>query len=85
MEPRDLDPASLRAFVRRDWNATADLDLLARASQPIEQKLRIAEALYEAARATVPGWPSEADRLADLEHHIAVRRLLERAAHVRPR
>ncbi len=85
MEPRDLDPASLRAFVRRDWNATADLDLLARAAQPTEVKLRIAEALYDAARATVAGWPSTADRRADLEHHIAVRRLLDRARHVRPR
>lgn len=83
--PRPLDPASLRAFVQRDWNPTRDLDLLARAAQPLETKLRLAEELYAAARATVPGWPSEADRRADLEHHVALRRLLDRAAGVGPR
>lgn len=85
MIPRDLDPAQLRAYVQRDWRRLDDLDCVARANQPLETKMRIGVELYEAARATLPGWPTVADRAADLAHHIAVRSILRRVAHVRPR
>ena len=83
MDP--LDPAGLRAFVRRDWGATAALDLRRRAEQPVALKVDLAIELYEAARATLPGWPSDEDRRADLAHHAHVRGILRRAASVRPR
>ena len=73
-----LDPAQLRAYVERDWRTVGRLDLIARASQPIEVKMRLAMDLYEAARATVPGWPRDEDRAADLAHHVAVRTTLRR-------
>jgi hypothetical protein len=77
-----LDPDDLRAWARRDWGAPERLSRHARARATIEEKVRIAAELYEAARATRPGWPDDATRLEDLEHHLRVRALLDRAAHV---
>lgn len=77
-----LDPAHLREYARRDWGAPERLARRARAAQPVEEKVRIAVELYEAARAAVPGWPDEATRRADLESHLRVRALLDKAPHV---
>ena len=77
-----LDPDALRAYAARDWDAPARLARQARAALPIARKVEIAIALYEAARATRPGWPDEATRRADLEDHLRVRALLDRASHV---
>nr|MBA2319878.1 hypothetical protein [Deltaproteobacteria bacterium] len=77
-----LDPADLRAYAARDWGAPERLARAHRARQPVEQKVAIAVALYEAARATLPGWPDEATRRADLAAHVRLRALLDRAAHV---
>jgi len=77
-----LDTRGLLEFVSRDWEAPARLSRAARASRSIPEKVALAIALYEAARATKPGWPDEATRRADLEAHLRVKRLLARAAHV---
>ncbi len=77
-----LEPSDLRAYAQRDWSAPERLACAARAQQPVAEKVRIAIELYEAARASLPGWPDEATRRADLESHRAVRALLDRAAHV---
>jgi hypothetical protein len=77
-----LSPADLRAYARRDWSLPERLARRERAARPIAEKVRLAIALYEAARATVPGWPSEATRRADFDAHLRLKRLLERAAHV---
>ncbi len=77
-----LDPAALRAYALRDWGAPERLARRLRAQQPIERKVRLAIELYEAARATRPGWPDEATRRADLESHMRVRALLDKATHV---
>ena len=53
-----------------------------RARLPVEQKVRLAIDLYEAARSTRPEWPTEAIRRDDLATHERVRALLDRAAHV---
>ena len=49
---------------------------------PVQQKIRLAIDLYEAARSTRPDWPNDAVRRADLAIHQRVRALLDRAAHV---
>ena len=77
-----LDPADLRAYAGRDWEAPARLSRVQRASQPIAQKIRLAVDLYEAARRLNPAWPDDEARREDLACHLRVRALLERAAHV---
>ena len=77
-----LDPAELRGYAARDWDAPERLARMRRANLPVEQKVRLAIALYEAARATRTEWPGEETRRADLATHRRVRALLDRAAHV---
>ena len=59
-----FDAEELRSYAGRDWGAPERLARAHRVKQPIEQKVRLAIALYEAARNTNPGWPSEAVRRA---------------------
>lgn len=77
-----FDAAELRRYARRDWGALERLAHVDRVNLPVEQKVRLAIDLYEAARIANPGWPSEADRRADFAAHLRVRALLDRAAHV---
>ena len=77
-----FDAEELRSYAGRDWGAPERLARVDRANLPVEQKVRLAIDLYEAARIANPGWPSEADRRADLAAHRRVRALLDRAAHV---
>jgi hypothetical protein len=77
-----LDPEDLRRFARRDWGAPARLSRKQRVERPVAEKIAMAIELYEAARATRPGWPDHADRRRDLEMHIRLKSLLRRAAHV---
>lgn len=77
-----LDPDDLRGYARRDWRAPERLARRMRAGQPVPQKVALAVSLYEAARATTPGWPDPTTRRRDLQSHVNVRRLLQRAAHV---
>ena len=77
-----LDATELRNYASRDWNAPERLARKHRANLPVEQKVRLAVALYEAARSTRPEWPGEAVRRADLATHLRVRALLDRASHV---
>jgi hypothetical protein len=77
-----LDPDDLRAYAARDWAAPERLSLRARVALPLEEKIRISIALYEAMKETRPDWPDEMDRRQDLETHLRLRALLNRAAHV---
>lgn len=77
-----LDPTQLRDYAARDWGRPERLARVHRAAQPVALKVALAIALYEAARATCPGWPDDATRRADLASHLRVRALLDRAAHV---
>lgn len=77
-----FEPAELRAFAARDWGRLDALDRARRARMTVEERMRIAAALYAAARETRPGWPTREDRLEDLAHHCALRALLRRAADV---
>ncbi|MSP55779.1 MAG: hypothetical protein EXR69_09290 [Myxococcales bacterium] len=77
-----LDPADLVAFARRDWAVLENADLLARSRLSADEKSRLVAALYASAKATIPGWPTDADRLLDLAHHARMRELLDRADRV---
>ena len=77
-----FDAEDLRSYARRDWDALERLARVDRVNLPVEQKVRLAIELYEAARIANPGWPSEADRRADFAAHLRVRALLDRAGHV---
>lgn len=73
------DPEHLRAFVRRDWAAIARAkDACFRDGPSPTERLRIASALWEHARALHPGWPSEAQRDADRANHLRVSDALRR-------
>ncbi len=77
-----LDPRDLRAYAARDWSAPERLARRARTQRPVDEKVAIAVALYEAARASRPGWPDEETRRADLASHLRVRALLDKASDV---
>ncbi len=77
-----LDQEALRRYARRDWLAPARRARVERARLPIERKVQLAIELYEAARATSPGWPDEVTRRADLDNHLRLKAMLDRAAHV---
>ncbi|MEC7525418.1 MAG: hypothetical protein VYE22_36380 [Myxococcota bacterium] len=77
-----IDPEQLRAYAARDWGAPERLARGPRARMPVHEKVRIAIELYEATKASRPGWPDEATRRADFESHLRLRALLDRAAHV---
>jgi len=77
-----LDQAELRVFAARDWGAPARLARQDRARQPVEEKVTLSIELYEAARTTKPGWPNDATRRADLDAHLRLRALLDKAADV---
>jgi len=77
-----LDPMELREYAGRDWDAPQRLARRVRAKQSLARKIRLAVELYEAARAVRPDWPDEDTRRADLQSHLRVRALLDKAAHV---
>jgi hypothetical protein len=75
-----MDRDAVRAFVRRDrtlvaqakasWWANADRRLARRASWE----------LWVYARTVRPDWPTAAERQADLDHHVRLKAILDRAA-----
>ena len=79
-----MDPADLRAFARRDRTAVESLKREHSAPRFQEQgglaTLRAGHTLYEYARLLRPDIPRERDRADDLAHHIALKRLLDRAS-----
>jgi len=77
-----LDAADLRSYAQRDWGAPERLARRRRARLPVAERVRLAIELYEAAKATNPGWPDEATRRADLDAHVRLKRLLREAADV---
>ena len=80
-----IDPEHLRLYAQRDWSRPETLARKDRAAMSVGERVAMAIALYEAARATRPGWPTDQDRLRDLEHHLRMNRLLDKAAHAFPR
>lgn len=79
-----MDPADLRAFARRDRSAVEQLKRDYWARQFREQggmvTLRAGHALYDYARRVRPDLPTERDRAEDFAHHVALKRMLDRAS-----
>jgi hypothetical protein len=80
----EIDAVSARAFVQRGWVELERLDREYWASRRRDEGSRAtfgaSSALLEHVRRLRPDWPGEAERAADLAHHLAWRRLLEKAA-----
>lgn len=82
-----MDREHLRSFANRDWRAIAQAKR--------EHQVRLfrehgAAATIGAARdlsahalALDPNWPPAREREADLQHHVALKRALDRAAQAR--
>ena len=79
-----MDREALRAFVTRDRERVAALkrDHHARRYRASggQSGLEAARALREHARKVRPDWPTARDRDEDLAHHVALKRLIDRAA-----
>ena len=79
-----IDAASARAFVGRGWAEVERLEreywAHRRRDEGSSATFRASGALLEHVRRLRPDWPGEAERAADLAHHLAWRQLLEKAA-----
>ena len=84
-----MDPLAVRSFMRRAYDVVAESkqDHWARRfrEEGGDATWRAGQALREHVKLVRPDWPSEDDRAEDLEHHIELRRLLDRTAHAFPR
>ena len=80
----EIDAVSARAFVQRGWREMERLDrehwARRRREEGSRATFRASSALLEHVRRLRPDWPGEAERAADLAHHLAWKRLLETAA-----
>jgi hypothetical protein len=79
-----MDPASIRAFARR---ARSEVEREKRAywakqhgDRTYRATLDVSHALYEHVRRVRPDFPTDRDRAEDLAHHVALKRLLDRAS-----
>jgi hypothetical protein len=76
----------LRAFAQRDWRAVeaGKRQHWARefAARGPSATLEASAALWRHMRAIRPDWPTDDERKADLAHHVAFKRALDRAARV---
>ena len=79
-----IDAVSARAFVRRGWAEVERLDrehwAHRRQCEGSRATFGASSALLDHVRCMRPDWPGDAERAADLQHHVAWRRLLEKAA-----
>lgn len=88
-ESTSPDPRRDKAagFVKRNWRVMEALDQKYWPER-IEQEgagvaLQAAQALWLHMKTVNPSWPAAGDRKSDLDAHIALKRLLDRAAHER--
>jgi hypothetical protein len=83
-----MDREAIVAFVRRGWAAAEarEQDHWARefAERGPDATLAASQALWQHMRTIRPDWPSAAERQADLDHHIALKRAIDRAARAVP-
>lgn len=82
---RPMDPEAARSFARRAYDVVAESKETYWAQQfrerGAEATWRAGQALREHAKSVRPDWPCEDDRAEDLQHHVALIALLDRAAH----
>jgi len=86
MRDRSIPREQIRAFAARAFaeaDAEKRLYLAEQARRGgAQQGLALLEAMVEHAELVRAPFPSEAERREDLEHHIDLKRKLDRAAHV---
>ena len=77
----------LRRFALRDWESVAALKaeywVVEKRRLGAEGALRVGDRLREQVRALRPDWPDDAEREADLAHHVRLSQVLRSV--VRPR
>jgi hypothetical protein len=80
-----MKPEDIREFARRPRGAVeeAKLDHWAAAQRSSAGLATLAAgyALFEHARRSAPGWPTEEQRAEDLAHHLQLKRLLDASCH----
>lgn len=80
-----MDSKALQAFAARDWDemeaGKREHWAAVLRDDGAEALLRASQLLREHARRISPNWPTERDRADDLDHHVRMRQLLDRAAH----
>jgi len=75
----------VRAYARRPWSTAEALKQAHWARELSENPLatfEASQALWVHMRQINPDWPSEAERQEDLAHHVALKRMIDRAAGV---
>jgi hypothetical protein len=73
----------VRAYARRPWPVAEAMKREHWARELSRNPLatfEASQALWVHMRRMNPAWPSEADRQDDLAHHVALKRLIDRAA-----
>lgn len=81
-----VHPDDLRAYAQRPWHVLAALETDHWARELVTRgplaTLEASQALWAHMRRVRPDWPTEADRDADLAHHVALKQAIDRAAGV---
>jgi len=81
---RDMTPEHRRDYAHRAWHVAGALeqDHWARevAQRGPSATFEASQALWEHMRALRPDWPSDDERCQDLADHVALKRLIDRAA-----
>jgi hypothetical protein len=76
----------VRAYARRRWEMVAALKhehwARERAARGPAATFEVSQALWAHVRQLHPDWPSVEERRADLAHHVALKRAIDRAAGV---
>jgi len=75
-----MEREAVRAFVDRNRAAVADAKAGWWAGRDRQAALRTSWALWKHARTVRPDWPTAQERGADLDHHVSLKALLDRAA-----
>lgn len=74
----------LREYAGRDWQRIESEDRAYWVGRYRQfgglETLRASQALWQHMKTVRPDWPTEADRAADLAHHIQFKALLDRAS-----
>lgn len=80
----DMTPEHLRAYAQRAWHVAEALEQDHWAREVAQRgpmaTFEASQALWEHMRALRPDWPSDDERRQDLADHIALKRLIDRAA-----
>jgi hypothetical protein len=81
-----MERQAIAAFLARGWGAAEALerDHWARefAERGPEATFAASQALWRHMRSVRPDWPSDVDLQADLDHHVHLKRAIDRAARV---